>query len=105
MNPEIPAEVIVGVLAMDVSVDVSVGRDRVEESSGSDKEAVAGEDWSVVVVTGTVEELVLSGPTRKKFPAIAFPKSTACAKAEILKLVRGVEALTNIFAFISKVEG
>lgn len=44
----------------------------------------------------------LSGPVRKKVPAMGVPSCKALANMEILKLVRGVLALTNGGALVSK---
>lgn len=47
-------------------------------------------DEPVVVV------VVLSGPVRKKLPATGLPSPVCAAKAEMLKPLTGVEALTML---------
>ena len=46
-----------------------------------------------------------SGPVRKKLPAIGLPRPTSCAKREMLKLLMGVDAFTNLDATAVKFAG
>ena len=51
------------------------------------------------------EVLELSGPVMKKVPATGAPSPVSAANTEILKLVMGVDELTNIGATVLKFAG
>ena len=62
-----------------------------------------------VPVEAALEEVaeadVLSGPAKKKLPATGSPKPVSDAKSEMLKLLMGVDELTNIGAMAVKLSG
>ena len=63
---------------------------------------VADEEPPDVVVLELVE---LSGPVKNRFPATGLPSPTAAPKVLMLKLLRGVDELTNMDATLVKLAG